>query len=245
MTAAIPATGDDLARDTSAALEPVFARLELLAERIRATHRPGAWSESDLMEAQSSILEQLTADPMQVGIGFVSAPGLVDGLDRYMLWWQQHDGRTSRLRLNFDRTSIDVYDYVEMEWFEFPAGGRTRATYGPYVDYSGSELYIVTVSVPVTIDGEFVGIVGADVLFEEVERRILAVLRHSAREAVVVTADRRVVAANSGRWVQGSRLPAIPADGSAVEGGTVLSSAELPLGNGWVLILTDVPRNGI
>lgn len=244
MTEAIPHAGAELARDTSTALEPVFERLELLAEHIRATHRPGAWSESDLLEAQSSILEELAADPLQVGLGFVSAPGLVDGLDRYMLWWQQQDGRPSRLRLNFDRSSIDVYDYVEMEWFQFPAGGRTRATYGPYVDYSGSELYIVTASVPLEIDGEFVGIVGVDLLFEEVERRILSVLRRTDREAVVITPDRRVVAANSGHWVQGSRLPELPAVGSVVEGGTVTSSAELPLGNGWVLILTDVPVRG-
>lgn len=240
MTDAIP-SAEELARATSEVLEPAFARLARVAHDVRTRHRPTDWSETDLVETRDLIFEELALDPMQVGMGYVSVPGIIDGRERYMLWWQQHEGRTSRLRLNFDRSSIDVYDYVEMEWFHFLPGERTRVTYGPYVDYSGAELYIITATVPVEVEGEFIGVVGVDLLFEELEGRLVDVLRRADTEAVVINAERRVIAANSGRWVQGSRLREMPLAGTSVDGGTVLEAAELPLGNGWLLALTDLP----
>jgi hypothetical protein len=237
-----PGDAADLARAVASVLEPVFDRLDRVVPVIRDSCPPGGagWSESHLGEAQRLMLDLMAPDAAQVGFGFVAAAGVVDGLDRYMLWWQQHEGRTSRLRLNFDRSSIDVYDYVEMEWFQYQAAGPRRVTFGPYVDYSGSELYIVTATVPVEVEGRFVGVVGADLLFEELERRLVDVLRRADTEAVVVNAERRVIAANSARWVLGSRLRDLPEAGAAIDGGTVVEVAEVPLGNQWHLALTDL-----
>ncbi|GAA3524096.1 PDC sensor domain-containing protein [Nocardioides daeguensis] len=234
-----------IAAALSEILVPFYERMERVAATVAATPAPpGQWTESDLGPVQDRIVELIAEDDALVGMGFVPAPLVMAGQERAMLWWQRNDGRTSRLRLNFDRTSIDVYDYVEMEWFTQPAAGQARVSMGPYVDYSGSELYIVTAAVPVLVEGRFVGVAGADLLFGELERRLLDVLRKEPFEAVIVSAERRVIVANSARWVLGTRLASVPAAG-VVDGDAVYAAVEpLPVGTGWVLALAGTEESG-
>jgi hypothetical protein len=229
-----------LARSVSAVLEPVFSRLEEVA-RVAADSRPAhglGWSETDLGDVRQLLLELIVEDSLNVGMGFVAAPGAIDDKDRYLLWWQQQGDRVTRLRLNFDRASIDVYDYVEMDWFRLAGPDRPRVTVGPYIDYSGSEQYIVTASVPVVVDGETVGIAGADLLLRELERRLLEVVRGTSRETLIVNSERRIVVANSPRWVPGARLRALPRSGERLEDRVVIEVAELDVGIGWSLVTT-------
>ncbi len=240
----VPRAASDLSHDLAAVLDPVYARLRRIASAVLAS-RPaggGGWSESHLLAVRELVHALIAEDDLFVGMGFVAAPTLVDDHDRYMMWMQRNEGRTSRLRLNFDASSIDVYDYLEMDWFRLAAQGRERVAMGPYVDYAGSELYVITATIPVVSGEQFLGIAGADLLFAELERRLVDVLRTSASDAVVVSSERRVVAANSARWVLGSRLPALPEAGEAAgdamseEAGPVYREVvELPLGTGWRL----------
>lgn len=239
MNAASPESAAGLARRASDVLEPVYARLDRIADAVRAS-RPSSgagWSEADLAPVQELMVSLLGEDDLAAGLGYVAAPGVVDGLDRFMAWWQRQGDRTARLRLNFDPRSIDVYDYLQMEWFQLAEQGRRRVTYGPYVDYSGSELYIVTATVPIVAEGEFVGVAGADLAVGELERRLIGVLRGARLDAVIVNPDRRVIAANTPRWVFGARLPAMPGGGSDGERDAFVDVAELPAGTGWVLAL--------
>ena len=104
--------------------------------------------EAQLGGLQRMLAEPVAVEPMVWGAGFVAAPGVVDGLERYMAWWQRQNTRVTRLRLNFDPRSVDVYDYLQMDWFQLPQRGQARVAYGPYVDYSGSDMYTVTATVP-------------------------------------------------------------------------------------------------
>ncbi len=132
-----------------------------------------------------------------------------------MAWWQRHNERVARLRLNFDPTSIDVYDYLQMDWYQLAQRGQARVAYGPYVDYSGSDMYTITATVPVVADGDFLGVAGADLVVGQVERKLIEVLRQSPDDAVVVNTERRVIAANTPRWIVGSLLSAMPQPGPA------------------------------
>lgn len=221
-----------LALEVSSVLEPVFAHLEDVARTAAGTFpvRGRAWTEADLEPVQAQLVTLLGEDPLTAGMGFVAAPMEVDGSDRYMLWFQRRGDRTARLRLNFDPSSIDVYDYLQMEWFQQARGGRRRVAFGPYVDYSGSELYTVTATVPVLVEGRFVGVAGADLVVAELERRLIPVLRRAASELVLVSHERRVIAANTPRWVVGSRLPQMPAEGEGFA-----AVVELPVRTGWFL----------
>ncbi len=170
-------------------------------------------------------------------MGFVAAPFVVDGRERYMAWWQRINDRATRLRLNFDPTSIDVYDYLQMDWYQLAQRGQARVAYGPYVDYSGSDMYTLTVAVPIVVDGTFLGLAGADLVVGEVERRLLEALRQTTADAVVVNTERRVIAANTPRWIVGSRLAAMPSAGPASDPIAFREVAEMPLGTGWTLAI--------
>lgn len=233
-----------LARLASQCLEPVFALLDRIAEEVLGSCPPrAALSEAHLSGLQRLLVGLLDEEPAVWGMGFVAAPAVVDGRERYMAWWQRYGGRVARLRLNFDPTSIDVYDYLQMDWYQLAQRGQARVAYGPYVDYSGSDMYTITATVPVVADGSFLGVAGADLVVGEVEHRLLGVLRGAGADALIVSTERRVIAANTPRWLVGSRLPALPTAGPQAVPGVFREVADLPLGTGWVLALAW-PQDG-
>ena len=222
-------TGQELAAEASKAVEPFYGLLDAVAEEVLRSRPPrAALTETHFSGLQRLLAELLTHEHGLWGMGFVAAPSVVEGRERYMAWWQRHNERVARLRLNFDPNSIDVYDYLQMDWYQLAQRGQQRVAYGPYVDYSGSDMYTITATIPVMADGTFLGVAGADLVVGDVERRLIEVLRHTDEDAVVVNTERRVIAANTPRWLVGSRLDTVP-----TEDDTFHEVAELPLGNGW------------
>ena len=235
-------TGDALARQladrASQSLEPVYGLLGRVAEEVlRSRPSRAALTEAHFSGLQRLLAELLTHQQELWGMGFVAAPFVVEDRERYMAWWQRHDERVTRLRLNFDPTSIDVYDYLQMDWYQLAQRGQARVAYGPYVDYSGSDMYTITATIPVVADGDFLGVAGADLVVGQVERKLIEVLRQSPEDAVVVNTERRVIAANTPRWVVGSLLPAMPQPGPASDSAAFREVGEMPLGTGWVLAI--------
>jgi hypothetical protein len=224
-----------LAEDASRSLAPFYDLLDGISEEVLRCRPPrAALSEGHLGRLHRQLADGLRGEDAVWGMGFVAAPFVVDGMERYMAWWQHNKERVARLRLNFDPTSIDVYDYLQMDWYQLAKRGQQRVAYGPYVDYSGSDMYTITVTIPIVADGTFLGVAGADLVVGEVERRLLDVLRQTDEDAVVVNTERRVIAANTPRWIVGSRLPAMPHTGPATDD-SFRDVAEMPLGTGWVV----------
>lgn len=237
-------TGNELARrlaeQASQSLEPIYELLGEIAEDVlRSRPSRAALTEAHLGGLQRRLADRLHEERAVWGMGFIAAPFVVDGKERYLAWWQRHSDRVARLRLNFDPTSIDVYDYLQMDWYRMAQRGHPRVAYGPYVDYSGSDMYTITATIPIVADGAFLGVAGADLVVGEVERHLLEVLRLTDDDAVVVNTERRVIAANTARWFVGSRLPAMPVVGPAADASAFREVAELPLGTGWVLAIAE------
>ena len=194
------------------------------------------------------IWHQLSRMPAADGAGVVAAPGVIADKERHLEWWQRTasaeedpDG-FARIRLNLDPESIDLYDYLEMDWFTVPRKLGRRYVYGPYVDFSGADRYVLTLTVPVTDTGadgghEFLGVAGADIRMSHLEPELLTILRSVAAPAVLVTAERRVVAANTPRWISGTRLARLPARGD----GTFASVTDIGADSGWLLAATTDP----
>jgi hypothetical protein len=169
------------------------------------------------------IWHQLRLLPAADGAGIVAAPGVVAGRHRHLEWWQRgaaneggagQGGETfARIRLNLDPESIDLYDYLDMDWFTVPGRERRRYVYGPVFDFSGADRYVLTMTVPVADGPEFLGVAGVDLRMSHLEPELLAVLRAIPAPAVLVTAERRVVAANTPRWIAGTRLDRLPVPG--------------------------------
>lgn len=231
-----------LAQEASDALEPLFRLLESIADEVLRIRPPRAPLTEAHFGALQRRLAEVLGDHHEVwGMGFIAAPFVVEGRERYLAWWQRRaDDRVARLRLNFDPTSVDVYDYLQMDFYQLAQHGQVRVAYGPYVDYSGSDMYTITATVPVVADGTFLGVAGADLVVGEVERTLLTILRRIDRDAVVVNTERRVLAANTPRWFVGSRLPEMPkasAPSGAEETEEFVEVAEMPLGTGWVVAI--------
>ena len=141
-----------------------------------------------------------------VGMGLIMAPGLVSGSALRMEWWQQDSLRDMPTWLDVDLnpTSVDFYDYVSAEWFVVPRDTGRRHVVGPYVDVHGTGRYVLTLTMPVTDDGEFLGVAGADVPVARLETHLLRRLGTTTADVVVVNRDRRVVLSSSPHWLTGA-----------------------------------------
>lgn len=202
-------------REVSRVFAGYFERLEELSEEVLAVHRAAADADGVLTESALGVVRQRAEGWLEVadaalGYGYVAAPGAVDARERCMLWFQRTGTGVRRLVLNFDPDDIDVYDYLDMEWFTQARDRRTPEMFGPYVDYSGSDQFVVTLSVPVLDGDRFLGVTGCDLLAAGLEAVVVPALRQVPVQTVVVDAERRVAFSNTPRWIQGDRLAKHP-----------------------------------
>ena len=238
-----------------AALEDMFGAVAEIGGAFAAQRRgclaAGAVLTPERLSGMREVIwRQLGLLPGADGAGVVAAPGVVAGKQRHLEWWQRtlaadggQDG-FARIRLNLDPESVDLYDYLDMDWFTVPRKLGKRYVYGPYVDFSGADRYVLTLTIPVFADGvpgggagggagerEFLGIAGTDIRMSHLEPELLAMLRPVTVPAVLVTGERRVVVANTPRWIPGTRLGRLPAPGD----GTFAAVTEVGADSGWLL----------
>jgi hypothetical protein len=231
-----------------AVLEAEFGPVEAIGaaflEQWRQCLAAGAPLSAERLAATREVIwHQLHLLPAADGAGIVAAPGVVAGKHRHLEWWQRGaagEGGTggesfARIRLNLDPESIDLYDYLDMDWFTVPGRERRRYVYGPYVDFSGADRYVLTMTVPVADGPEFLGVAGVDLRMSHLEPELLAALRAVTVPAVLVTAERRVVAANTPRWISGTRLDRLPAPGDGAFDAVTAVGAD----SGWLLATTQ------
>lgn len=180
----------------------------------RADIEPIAAVVRPLLEAEGTPL---------VGAGLVLAPDVLG--EHWMEWWHRGPGGVAavrRLRPVLDPAAENFYDYTLLPWFAVPRRTGARHVTGPYVDWLCTEEYTLTFTVPLRRGGEFLGVVGADIVNSWLERRLLPLLHRLRRPAALVNAEGRIVVANHPALVTGSVARA--------EGATVHPLPGLPLG---------------
>ncbi|HEY6492809.1 MAG TPA: cache domain-containing protein [Trebonia sp.] len=241
-----PAVPDAAGARVREVLEDVFRHASSIGSAFATQRRTclaagGVLTPDRLAVVREVIWRQLGLLPAADGAGVVAAPGVVDGRRRHLEWWRRTGseegtaGGYARIRLNLDPESIDLYDYLDMDWFTVPRREGRRHVYGPYIDFSCADGYVVTMTAPVFDAGggqpEFLGVAGADVRMSRLEPELLAILRAVPEPAVLVTAERRVVAANTPRWISGTRLARLPAPGD----GSFAAVTAVGADSGWLL----------
>ncbi len=207
--------GADRAAPTTSIADEVANTVDLIMSRLRAILDSAESAMSQRFDAQSLRLRVsrpaiagLIDGPVELhGIGFIAEPGVVPGHQYWLACWRQsEDGVVADDSHVTDPDRDDFYDYANLDYFTVPRTGGTGVAQGPYVDYGGVNDYIVTFSLPVLVDGAFVGVTVADLPVAALENRLAPWLAGSTRETIVVNAERRVVVSNSATHIVGDVL---------------------------------------
>lgn len=192
------------------ALADVFTKLQGLAddaalvwaECAKEQRKPSARDLSVLKAKIDALL--LDKRACIYGTGVVVEPGELSDKQMFIEWWRLAGSeKTLPLKLNFNQASENFYNYQNMPWFSVPRSIGDRSVAGPYVDLYGSNMYILTFSLPIYFEGRFIGVVGADLPLHRFERVLIANLMRLPNETLLISADGRVVAANTANWVMG------------------------------------------
>ncbi|OBF27993.1 cache domain-containing protein [Mycobacterium sp. ACS4331] len=196
-------------------VEDIFSALRQGAAEAAALYsevaEDGTVDPVQLAGLRPSIERRLAAHPHFDGTGLVVDPSVLRGVDRYQEWWRPlGDGRFEFLDVKTGFRE-EPYDYTTMSWFVGAAQGM-ECIRGPYVDLSGSDLYVLTFAVPAVHDGRFLGISGADVTVSSFEGQVIADLSVLDCEVVVVNSADRVVISSSPDYSPGERMRASTAN---------------------------------
>ena len=180
------------------------------------------------------IPELMREDPLLVGAGFIAAPDFVQGRDVHFSWWLGPmdanpilGSTTEPTRLDLSTRSYAEYlsDVRSLEWYAVPAATGEPHITGPYVDHLCTCDYILTLTIPVEIDGTVMGVVGGDIAVRRLERELLALFLAVESPLALVNEEGRVVVSTAP-----SVLPGTLADAEAARiacPGTPLSIVRL------------------
>ena len=172
------------------------------------------------VDGLDAVVESITAPELSVdgalmiGAGFVAAPGFLNDAPWHLAWWLGHantfgigsaDPTIRRLLADEDPTSESFRDYTTLEWWRVPTMTGERHITGPYVDYLCTDDYTLTLTAPVHNGERLIGIVGADLYVNDVERALLPHVR-GLDAATIVNASGRVVVSTDVHRPTGSLL---------------------------------------
>ena len=202
---------DEVLGSTAAALgqrlESIFADLAGLSDETLGIVTASGTTRSMLESLKPAVERIVMAQEGLVDSAGVSvAPGLLTDAETWHQWWSLIGGKLVFVPHNLNPASVNYYDYTEMTWFARPlASGRPELT-GPYLDFGGANMKVVTASRPVA-DGPFTaGVAGADLSMDFIERAFLRNLGRRDEHVALITETGKVVASNSARFAPGTRF---------------------------------------
>lgn len=213
-----------------ALLRDVFADLDVLRDLVaalwvRARSEGRRPTTTDLAQIRPAVFRHLAkAGGRLNGTGVIPAPGVLADQQRWLEWWRK-PGDTNEprpLSVDLDPHHVGGYDYPAAEWFDVPQRTGRRVIVGPYVDYSGTDEYILTFANPVYTDDGFFAVTAADIRATDFEREMLPILDSEGPATLLLNASGRVIASNTPSTIIGSLAPADRPPGCPV-----------PAGAGW------------
>jgi DNA-binding FadR family transcriptional regulator len=205
--------GDD--GDLASELRLIFDRIVMLLQGMAAEvsgtfDRPPSARELNVTVAASVLPSLGHLDEVVHGLGFMVEIGMLADTSYWIAWWQRTaDGTLDRdYSHQLDPTRDDFYEYGSKGYMTQPRDTGRPSAMGPYIDYGGVDDYLVTVSVPVTNSGAFVGIMAADIRVASLERAVSPWLAQADGVCLVLNAESRVLLSNTVQYNVGDVLPA-------------------------------------
>jgi DNA-binding FadR family transcriptional regulator len=203
-----------------AALEDVFTAIGDLGDALLALSPE--LSRSGLAPIRATAHGILEAHPLVAGTGVVFAPDVLADAPRWLEWWRRSPaGAPVFLNANLDSGDPDFYDYEQAEWFTTPRDTGERWIAGPFVDVSGTNDHILTLTLPIVRSDRFLGVAGADITVGMVEAIAGGPLAAIDGEAALVNHRGRIVATNTPHLMVGTLWPGAehrwpPADAGSI-----------------------------
>ncbi len=168
-------------------------------------------------DMKAAAAEFLAKHPVVDGCGLIFAHSALGTADGRLEWWVREDeSRFARYSFGVVPGADRYYDYEQHEWFIRAFSEGRSAAVGPFIDYLGVEVYIVTLTVPAVVDGRRVGAVGTDLQVDDIERELLPILLRCDSEIVLLTSHGSVLLSNSANYLPGEML-LTPPEGSHFE----------------------------
>ena len=199
--------------------DSIFERIDLwrLAVEQHADAADGQLSRAGIDDLIEDIVvpEFARAGSAFIGAGFVAAPGAISDATWHLAWWLGDTntfgmGSTAphiRRLIAVEEPSAESFrDYTSLEWWRVPEATGERHITGPYVDYLCTDEYTLTLTEPVFFRGGSIGVVGADLYVEDLERALLPELRLLGPAVTVVNASGRVLLSTDAHLATGSLL---------------------------------------
>lgn len=213
----------------------VFDAIDSWRTRIEAVvaQHEGAIEVAEVDElVESLVVPWLSADgALIIGAGFVASPGFIGDAPWHLAWWLGHANtfgvtgpaqpELRRLVAIEDEAAEGFRDYTTLEWWRVPTQTRGRHITGPYVDYLCTDDYTLTLTMPAFYGDTMIGVVGADLYVNDIERALLPAVRDAGGHVALVNASGRVVVATDTSHPTGSllRIPDLRARAESPEAG--------------------------
>ncbi|EMQ97890.1 cache domain-containing protein [Paeniglutamicibacter gangotriensis] len=170
---------------------------------------------NDLARLKLLACEFLKDHPFTVGSGATFASARIGEGHGLLEWWSPGSQGAEKLQFDLDPDGERFYDYERLPFFTTAERTGEETIWGPYVDYLGSDEYILTHTAPFYIHGEFAGVAGYDVTVRVLEDIFLPMMRSIPGDAALLNASNRVIIGNSGAYLVGERIKIVP-DGSDI-----------------------------
>lgn len=193
----------------SSSINNVFADLEKIADTVMAAAEAvsGVPRRSDFLFLRQELANfiKLHSD-LIVGAGIAYAPGSLPEAPHWLEWWRaQPKGEPRFVTHDLNPDSLNYYDYTSREWFTLPSSSGRPVAVGPYVDFGGINVNIITLCVPArTAQGTH--ILGCDLTLANLEGIFLRALQLREPVVVLLGPNGRVIASNNARIATGTLL---------------------------------------
>ncbi|WP_257458942.1 methyl-accepting chemotaxis protein [Archangium lipolyticum] len=204
------------ARIINAELDAALIPVRTLAQAFAAQKVAGL---ADRRLADASLQKVLAENPKLIGLWSVWEPNAFDGLDakyvntpgtdstgRYIPYWNRGDGQ---LKLE------PVVDYEKDGAGDFYLLARrsgNETLINPYAyTVAGRPVLMTSVSVPILLEGKVIGVVGADLALEQVQKQVSEITPFDTGYAVLVSNNSTFVAHPSAAR-RGKQLGTSPAE---------------------------------
>ena len=255
----LPGTPNGAIRDCVDAVNTTFSSVFALIDSWRSAVQEfvsasdGVVTRIEVDEfSEALVVGELSRDgALVIGAGFVAAPAFIIDAPWHLAWWLGHantfglgsaDPVIRRLQAEEDPESESFRDYTNLEWWRAPSITLAQHITGPYVDYLCTDDYTLTLTAPVLFTSRMIGVVGADLYVNDIERALLPRVASIDSSATIVNASGRVVISNDMARPTGSLLRLDTLSGTP-GGPVVLSDGRtvIPCQNTSLLLVLDAP----